>query len=296
MGQPSAGDVVLAYLGKQAERMSCYEPRVSRDQPDAVHKMRVATRRMRTALRTFGRVVERDATRPLAGELKWFAGVLGEARDAEVLLARLGTTIRGLPDELVLGPVLARVTGRLARERAAAHAKVVEAMDGDRYRALRDAVSRLLAGPPLTPLAGKPAADVLPRQVRRADRKARRRHARIDGADDGADLAAALHRTRKAAKQARYAAEAVAPTLGKPAKRYAKRMEDVQDLLGVHQDAAVTRGVLRELGVQAHLAGENGFTFGLLYEREGRNAARVERDLPATWKRASANKRKRWLG
>lgn len=293
MGKPLAGDVVLAYLGKQVDRITSSEPMVRRDEPGAVHRMRVGTRRMRTALRTFGRVVDRNATRPLADELKWFAGVLGEARDAEVQLARLGAAIRGLPDELVLGPVQARVTSRFARERVEAHTRVIEAMDGERYRALRHAANRLLAEPPLTPLAAQPAADVLPKQVRRADRKVRRRHARIDGATD---VAGALHQTRKAAKRARYAGEAVAPALGKPAKRYAKRMEDVQDLLGVHQDAAVAREVLRELGVQSHLAGENGFTFGLLHEREGRNSARVESDLPKTWRRASAKKRRRWLG
>jgi CHAD domain-containing protein len=292
MGKPLAGDAVLAYLTAQSERITAYEPRVRRDEPDAVHKMRVGTRRMRSGLQAFGRVVERDATRALTGELKWFAGVLGEARDAEVLLARLGAAARAEPDELVLGPVLARIIGRLAAERAEAHARVVEAMDGDRYRALRNAISKLLVEPPLTSRARKPAAKVLPRLVRRADRKVRRRHARVDGARD---RTAALHDTRKAAKRARYAAEAVAPALGKDAKRYAKGMERVQDVLGVHQDTAVAQGVLRELGVQAHLAGENGFTFGLLYARQGEAATRAESDFPAAWTRASAKKRRRWL-
>ena len=64
----------------------------------------------------------------------------------------------------------------------------------------------------------------------------------------------------------RYAAEAAAPTLGKPARRRT-RAKQVQELLGDHQDAAVSLDVLRELGAEAHLDGGNGFIFGLLYQK-----------------------------
>ena len=52
-------------------------------------------------------------------------------------------------------------------------------------------------------------------------------------------------------------------------------MKKIQSVLGDHQDAVVARGVDRELGIGAHLAGENAFTFGLLYEREDQRAARL---------------------
>ena len=76
------------------------------------------------------------------------------------------------------------------------------------------------------------------------------------------------HEARKAAKRLRYATEAAAPVLGAPAKRLVKRVKEVQELLGDHQDAVVARPVLREIGVAAHLDGENGFTYGILHERE----------------------------
>ncbi len=72
---------------------------------------------------------------------------------------------------------------------------------------------------------------------------------------------------RKAAKRLRYAAEVAVPAVGKPADRTRRRARKITKILGDHQDSVVVRPVLRELGMQAHLAGENGFTFGLLHER-----------------------------
>lgn len=97
-----------------------------------------------------------------------------------------------------------------------------------------------------------------------------------------------MHEARKAAKRARYAAEAARPSLGKPAKRFAKRVKAVQSLLGDHQDSVVARGALRDLGVQAHAAGESAFTWGLLHGQEEAAGAAREREFPEVWARASA--------
>lgn len=110
---------------------------------------------------------------------------------------------------------------------------------------------------------------------------------------EGRDVA--LHETRKAAKRLRYATEAVKPTLGKLAARLRKRLKSVQELLGEHQDSAVSRPVLRELAAQAHLDGGNGFTYGLMYATEAARAERAENNLPATWKRMRKRKNTAWL-
>ncbi len=106
---------------------------------------------------------------------------------------------------------------------------------------------------------------------------------------------AALHETRKAAKRLRYALEAAEPAVGKRARRLRKRLKPVQSLLGDHQDAAVARPVLRELGVRAHQDGGNGFTFGLLHGIEGERARRLEERLPDRWRRLQQPKYTRWL-
>jgi inorganic triphosphatase YgiF len=107
----SAADVVLAYLRAHAATLVSLEPMVRADQPDAVHQMRVATRRLRATLRSFGEVIPREATATLDSELHWLGGLLGQARDAEVLPSQLHDSLRPVPAELLIGPVHARVQG-----------------------------------------------------------------------------------------------------------------------------------------------------------------------------------------
>lgn len=280
------GEVVLAYLHDQRAAILTGDPDVRRELPDAVHQMRVATRRMRSALQAYGSVVDRTRTRALTDELRWLAAVLGTARDLEVLEARVHAGLAEVPEELVLGPVAAEVIRYFAGRRAAAHDELLAALDGERYLALLAAVDDLLTAPPLTPAAGKPARKRLAALIGRAHRRVA---AHIDAAGElprGARRDTELHEARKAAKRLRYATEAARPVLGVPADTLIRRTRKVQELLGDHQDAAVTRPVLRELGVRAHLDGANGFTFGLLYERE--SAHLPDAVLGRAWPRLAA--------
>src|SRR5580693_8716867 len=167
-----AGQVVLAYLRKQAAALDSLAPGVRRDEPDAVHQMRVATRRLRSTLRTFRRVI--GPAGHLDEELRWLGSVLGEARDAEVLGQHLETVLATVPAEQVIGPVQARIKIHFAPVAAQARQAVLEALDSERFGSLRDEVGQLIAGPP-RPRAGRPAGDVLPREVRRAYRATARR-------------------------------------------------------------------------------------------------------------------------
>ncbi|MFJ8583955.1 CHAD domain-containing protein [Streptomyces sp. NPDC093595] len=283
----SAGGHVLRYLREHAEALLTHDAAVRRDLPDAVHKMRVATRRLRSALRSYRAVLDRAATDPLAGELKWLAGELGAARDHEVLTERLTAGIDALPDTLLLGPVRARLQAWAAAGRAATRERTTAALDSDRYLALLAALTALLAEPPLRRAARKPAAEVLRGAVLKEYERLAARVDRALALPAGTARDLALHDARKAAKRVRYAAEAARPALGKPAKRFARRMKGVQQLLGEHQDAVVARGTLRETAVKAHAAGETAFTWGLLYGREEARAERCERELPQAWGRAA---------
>lgn len=291
----SAGEVVLAYLGWQAQRLRRYDPLVRQDAPDAVHQMRVAARRMRSALQAFARIIDRDQTRELTVELRWVAGELGGARDAEVMAERFQAILAEFPDELKLGPVEAGFTRSLARRQADARGVALAALDSDRYLALHDRIDALLADPPVTARATRKAKRELPKSVRRAYRRVTSRMADADRQPSGDRRDQALHETRKAAKRLRYATETVQPTLGKPAARLRKRLKSVQELLGEHQDTAVSRPVLRELAAQAHLEGGNGFTYGLMYAAEAARAERAENDLPSAWTRMCKPKNTTWL-
>ena len=137
--------------------------------------MRVSTRRLRSTLQTFDEVIPRSGTGEIVTELKWLGGVLGEARDAEVLARRLAQNVRTFPAEVVLGPVQARVQGHFAPIHAAARTSVLAALDSARYFALRDALDELLDDPPLTAEAARPAGRVLPGAAHRTYRRTRRR-------------------------------------------------------------------------------------------------------------------------
>jgi inorganic triphosphatase YgiF len=195
----SAGATVLAYLQEQAGRLRRFDPLVRRDAPDSVHQMRVASRRLRSALQAYRRVLDRDATGPLTEELKWLAGELAPARDSEVMAERFREMVDQLPPELVLGPVSATLDRTFARRQAEARERALAALDSDRYLSLQDALDALLAHPPLTQRAGRPAQRELPSHVRRALRRMRRGMAAVDQQPGGEHHDLALHETRKAA-------------------------------------------------------------------------------------------------
>ncbi|MGP9020850.1 CYTH and CHAD domain-containing protein [Streptomyces sp. BR1] len=286
-GKPTAGTHVLDYLRAQRDALVALDPAVRRDLPDSVHQMRVATRRLRSAFRSYGKVLDRTVTDPVGEELKWLAAELGVDRDQEVLTERLQSRIAALPRTLLLGPVRGRLRIWSVARRSGSRRKTIAVLDSKRYLVLLDTLDALLDGPPLRPAARRPVADVVPKAViRDYDRLA----GRIEHAlalDPGIPRDLAMHDARKAAKRARYAAEAATPALGGPAKKFAKRMKAVQTVLGDHQDSVVAREALRGLAVQAHLAGESAFTWGLLYGQEAATAAERERELPEVWAKAS---------
>lgn len=287
LAKATAGDHILAYVREQTEAIITLDPAVRRGLPDSVHRMRVATRRLRSAFRTYRRILDRTLTDPVGEELKWLAAELGVDRDQEVLDERLSAALAALPRTLRLGPVRGRLRIWSTARRAGSRRRTVAVLDGQRYLTLLDSLDALLADPPLLPDAARSPGKALPRAVLKDhDRLA----ARIDHAlahPPGHERDLALHEARKAAKRARYAGEAARPALGGPAKRFARRMKDVQKLLGDHQDSVVARDALRDLAVQAHAAGESAFTWGLLHGQEEARAAARERELPETWARAS---------
>jgi CHAD domain-containing protein len=283
----TAGGRVLAHLRKHTSELVAYDAAVRRDLPDSVHRMRVATRRLRSAFRTYKKVLDPAVTGPVADELKWLAHELGVDRDQEVLAERLTARIDALPVTLLLGPVRGRLRAWDGAGRTGSRGRTLAALDSDRYTALLDSLDALLADPPLRPAARKDADAVLARAIRKEHARLAARVDRALALPAGHDRDVALHEARKAAKRARYAGETAAPVLGGPARRFVKRVKAVQKVLGDHQDSVVARATLRDLAVQAHLSGETAFTWGLLYGEEEAGAAERERELPGVWARAS---------
>ena len=292
---PSAGTVLAAHLRAQRDLLVALDPQVRRDDADAVHQMRVATRQLRSALATFRPLLAHARTEPVRTELGWLAGLLGAARDAEVARGRLTELVAAEPPELVLGPVAQRLDADRAHVYRAARHEVLEALDSERYFRLLDALDSLVDSPPLTKAAAGLASDVLPARVRHDWERLSRAYAAARDAPRGPRHDERLHEARKSAKRARYAAEAVVPTVGRRAASFARAAKDLQTLLGDHHDSVELRALLRRVGAAAHLDGEDTFTYGRLHAIEQSHAEQIEARLPAAWDRISARRRQRWM-
>ncbi|MFD1213039.1 CHAD domain-containing protein [Arthrobacter sp. GCM10027362] len=282
----SAGAVMLGYLDQQVRVLKEQDPLVRLDAPDSVHQMRLATRRLRSALATHRRLLQADVTDRLRSELRWLGHVLGAARDAAVMQQRLAGMLAREDATLVLGPVSRRLDIDFGQSYRDARAAVLRALDQDRYFRLLDALDALLADPPLTPQASKPAGKVIPKLVRRDMKRLKRAVKAAGGVPAGEkDPDPLLHEARKCAKRLRYAAEAAAPVAPRHADRLEAASHEVQDILGAHQDSVVARQLLRRLGAESLSLGENGFTYGRLHALEQEGAAESVKRFRQAWKK-----------
>lgn len=281
----SAGASLTAYLTAQVDRIAAEDLRVRLGEPDAVHQLRIAARRLRSALQGYRTLLDQDRVEPLVTGLRELGRGLAPARDAEVLGARIGGALAALPTELRLGGVAALTTRHFARAGSEGAAAALTMLDGDDYTRLRDALDQLVADPPLSKRAKRPATKELRHAVRRS---ARRLQSTVDAAvaSTGPERDGAVHAARKAGKRLRYVTEVARPVVGKPAERLIADAKAVQTALGEHQDTVMARVALRSLGAAAHTEHENGFSFGVLYGLESAAAARIEAGLPRLWAQA----------
>ncbi len=263
---------------------------------DAVHKMRVAARRLRSGLRVFRPLLDREWADELREELRWAAKGLGELRELDVLIARLEERMAALPADAVPEDPAMTVLGRTLEQRMEARARVSVLLSTDRYVDLHERLVAAAAKPPATEAANAPAGEALPPLVRKAwQRLAKRAEAVLD--DESALPGGApddeWHQARIAAKRARYAGEAVAPVLGKEAKAFAEQMERVTEILGEHQDAADAGAAIQAMAANADAPAS--FTFGVLFAAEREQVTATRREFAQLWPKVSRPKWRRWL-
>lgn len=271
----TVGELLQRRLAQQISALHTYDAAVRGDAPEGVHRMRIAARRLRSALTTTKPLLREPQDDLLEG-LRWLGQVLSPARDAHVILQRLEAALEAEPSDLVLGPARSRLRTALVQEQRESLGNAKEALASVRYYRLLDALDALAADLPLSSTGSAKARLVMGDLVRRDAKRLHRAVKAVPDSDaEGRD--AALHEARKKAKRLRYAAELATPAGGRRARKLAKRAKAVQRDLGMHQDSVVARERLRQLGAQSYLEGENGFTFGLLYGLERRRAERARR-------------------
>jgi CHAD domain-containing protein len=271
--QAPAKDVIRNVLAESVAALLHNDPlvRTGRD-PEAVHQARVATRKLRSNLRTFGPLLDVEWTEPLRSELGWLAMSLGSVRDREVLLERLRERTKSLPasDQRAAASLL----HLLEVEINALRKKLIDDLDSQRYIDLLEQLVTAAHSPATLPDGDQPAIAVLPALATTPWRRLRSAVRQLPEAPTDPEL----HRIRILAKRARYAAEAVAPVAGPGAVAFAKAAAKLQTILGEHQDSVTAQAWLRA----ARVTGRRAFVAGELIALESLAAS----DARAKWKKA----------
>jgi CHAD domain-containing protein len=287
VGKGSTIDVLVrAAIAEPAHALISHGPgvRLGRD-PEDVHKARVATRRLRSNLRTFGDWLEPDWAADLRTELRWLADDLGAVRDADVMFGRLRDAVEALDErDRAAGAAL---LDRLASVRTEAGERLLASTATERYDLLLDRLVAAARAPSLRGPADAPAQAAAPvvvtpwRKLRRAVRRAKRK-----------PDPTALHRVRIRAKRARYAAEAVQPAFGGRAGTFAELAAELQDVLGEHHDAIVLEAWLREAAAKSRA--RPAFVAGELAAQQRRAADVQAAAWPDAWRSLSRKRNRFW--
>jgi CHAD domain-containing protein len=284
---PSAADAVQRAIAASVQRLLRNDPVVRKgEDPEGVHQARVATRRLRSDLRTFAPLLDAQWLSGLRDELRDLAAQLGAVRDADVLLERLQTAAKSLPE--ADRDAAAHLLADLAQSRDRDRAALLSTMRSLRYRRLVDDLVDAAAHPGVTDEADRPGAEVLPQLAAEPWRRLRRKVNHLDAEPPDADL----HEVRIYAKRARYAAEAVAPVAGAMATEFARAVAAVQEVLGNHHDAIVAHAWLREA---SNRHPTQAFVAGSLAGLELVEAQRCREAWPASWTAASAKRLRSWM-
>jgi CHAD domain-containing protein len=274
-GTGESVELLREMLRRQHEALVEYEPVVRvGDDPEGVHKMRVAVRRLRSVLRTAKPILDARAVDDVRRELDWLGRLLGAVRDAEVLSAALKADIARLN-----GGDAMRAAGLLdplQHERSTARARLLAALDDPRYASLLAALRSIANDPPVVDTR-RPLDKLAAKDLRRI-RRQRSKHLRR--LNDGQ-----LHKQRIRVKRARYAAELVEPSTGKKAARFVEAAKEVQDVLGAHQDGVVASRRLRELARKSPSRGAALVAGRLLEQQERRKRVARDEQLDRAWRR-----------
>lgn len=276
------GEVAYAVMRCQFVKFLRHEPGVRLgEDPEEVHDMRVASRRLRAAIQAFEPALS-EKVRRFEPELKHFAAVLGEVRDLDVQLEQVEAWISAAPEED--REPLRELRGALESQRESAREKMLAELDSRRYERLVDTLSRALRLGPArrNRLSGVPITEGAPDLVHRAYRRARKAGDRLDPDSPAEDY----HRLRKRCKRLRYLVEFVEEVYGAPASKLIKRLKPLQDVLGELQDAEVARWRLRGLATEPgghELSHAAAFAIGGVAARQVAAASELREKFPGTY-------------
>ncbi|GAB19213.1 hypothetical protein GOEFS_077_00050 [Gordonia effusa NBRC 100432] len=279
---PTALELVITDIAVHRNALVAMDPLVRIDAYDAVHQMRVATRKLRSVLSSFPTVLDELGTAHVNNELRLLAQILGTARDSEVQLALAAELLSGEEASDQLRAALVDAENE-AHDKALAVAH--SAMNSSRYFALLDSVDQLIASPPEGVNADASARKVVEGALRKVRKKIRDEQDELSRLPERShEWEEHLHTIRKRAKKLRYTAEAAEPLGRKEFQTTARAAKKVQAALGDYNDSRINRARLARIAADAQLSGTDMFTLGRIDAREQANG---ERALQQYWKAAS---------
>jgi CHAD domain-containing protein len=284
--------VLSAYLAEHLEVLREHDEGL---RGETVHRLRIAARRLRSALTTYRPVFEPGAVDALRDELRWLGRSLGDARDSEVLRGRLDSMLEDEHEPAARSALRRRLDEDLAEEYRIGHAAALEVVASERFRHLVRSLDAVVEGPALRPRGARRARQVLPDLLERDARRVRRAVTTARHAVDGDEYDHALHEVRKKAKRLRYSAESARPVLGKRVGRLGKRARALQHSLGAHQDTVASRAWLEGLVTRHGEDAPAAFAAGRLHAREEQRARNAERDYRDALDRLPGKHVDRWL-
>jgi CHAD domain-containing protein len=282
----SITEVALANLRRYLSAWRLREPGARLgDDPEELHDLRVAARRLDAVLRQF-RLSLPASFRQIRPTLKEVLRALGDARDLDVALLELERFNRELPKSDRQG--VEPLKQYLVSERGRARGRMLSVLDSvSVQRDLQELRSLLTAHSAALELSSPNlAVNVAPELIRRRYRKVRKA-ADLLTSDSSIE---AYHEVRGQVKRLRYALEAVAALYGKPAAEMLRAMRRWQDKLGIQQDAAVASRRLKVLASAPPkgIPPETLFLMGRLAEQYASAAVRVRKVCPKGYRKVRA--------
>jgi CHAD domain-containing protein len=270
------------FFERQYEQILRHDPGTRLgDDPEDLHDLRVAVRRLRAILKVATPPLDRAWAEALRSELDWLGDALGPVRDLDVMLDHLRQEQADLPREerVAFAPLLKK----LERERTTRRRSLAAAMKSARYVELLDRLEEAARRPhtrSARPSTGEIASSAFSK-VRKAVRELE---------SEPGD--AALHKVRIKGKRARYAAELASPGAGKRVTKLIDAAKAFQDVAGEHQDAVVMAERLRALAAEAEPA--TAFVAGRIAEREDARRIRTREDFASAWRAFERAGKRAW--
>jgi CHAD domain-containing protein len=288
----TAGQTAEAVINRSTDRLLTFARSTTETvDPDVLRRLRIATRTLRSELRTFAPLLNPVWSEQMRTDLRWLAGELRVARDLDMIQTRIVAACRTLTQNDA--PAADQLLARLEVDKSAARIAVTNALNAERFSQLAKQLGAVnpeaiqhndVAG---LQLWDAPASSVLPGLVAARWKK-------LQGAAENLTVVPTeveLHSLRLLVKRCRYAAEAAVPVAGKDARHFARALQEFQRHLGEVQDSAATEAWLRTGATNRHVA----LVAGQLITSERFGRAKGIAKIAKRWGKVAQPSLRAWL-